>query len=196
MPINLVKVGRIEEASSETVNRVIVYGYEDDGTELSKTIEDPDVTTGEKLAIEFTLSSKDLDTQSKVDALATYLYDLYNETPWRFEAEFRLRTDIELLQKVKFLGYEEIPEEDMRIIGIEYSRKTADTRVKINFVKDQPLSQLKFKEPSISDIISDVIVDDEDANIEVGTVQSISDDDATVLLETGQTVVARILNPE
>jgi hypothetical protein len=195
MPVNLIKVGRIEEVSSETVNRVTVYGYLGDGTELSKTIEDSDVASGEKLAIEFIYSSKDLDTQAKVDALATYLYDLYNKTPWRFEAEFRLRTDLELLQKIQFLGYEEVPEDEMRIIGIEYNRKTADTRVKINFVKDQPLSQLKFKEPSISDIISDVIVDDDEAGIEVGTVQNIVGDDATVLLESGQTVVARILNP-
>jgi hypothetical protein len=198
IPSNLlIRVNRIEEITSQKINRVKVYGEAEDGTPYSAVRETPEVTSGEEKPIEFVYSNKNLQTQAEVDAHADYLFNLYNETVWRFEAEFKLRTDLELLQKIKFVDFANIPEEEMRITKIQYIRKTADIHVKIGFVPDQPLSTMReeMTDPSMSDLIDDVVDEIDVPNIEIGTVTNVSGNQATVDLERGGTVTARILNP-
>lgn len=198
LPSNLlIKIGRAEEISSQKINRVIVYGQTDEGVLLEQTEESDEVISGEEKAIELVFENKDLNTQPKVDEAASYLFGVYNSTLLKYEAEFKLRTDLQLLQKIKFMGYENIPELEMRIIDITYQKKVADTRVKIRFVPDQPLSELR-DESYVTDQINDIIDDriDEIEEIEIGTVTSVSGSEATVDLERGGSVKARILNPD
>jgi hypothetical protein len=82
--------------------------------------------------------SPDLKTQAAVDA---YLSDLqsyyYNTDPNIYHIVFKDRTDLRLLQKIKFTGFFYIPEEELRITRITYNRRGPAVWVEVTATPDK-----------------------------------------------------------
>lgn len=187
----------------EEYNRVIVYGTNPiTGDWYTKTEEYSAVTAGELEPIEFVYSDAKLTTQAKVDAKALALYDIVSTTSARtYIATLTNRYDLRLLQKVKFVGYDEIDEVDMRITAISYQRVLNQDRVVISFTADQSFANFRlFARCTIDDpittqqqVIENAVT--KLANIEVGTVTAVNGNEATITLErSGNSIKARILS--
>lgn len=194
---------KINENRAEKYNRVNVYGTNPEtGDWYRATEETAAVTAKEEKPIEYNFESAKLDSQAKTDAKALDLYTtLQTEEPKTYFATLKKRYDLELLQKVKFIGYGDIDEIDMRIISISYQRQLNDDVVSISFTKDQSFISLestaKFVEEDVIETQEHVIKKEIDrlTHIEPGTVTAISGNIATVELErSGNTIEARILD--
>jgi len=158
---------KIDDSPEHQYNRVNVYGY--DGTNaLSAMAQTPAAASGVEIAIEYIHGDKALDTQDKVSAKAQDLLDFFQDSYKVYTARFKRRMDFKLGQKIKFMGYSEIPHGvEMRIMSISYNRSVASDIVKIKFSKDQAQQQLKRLARAVEpeyvrgerDIINDSITD-------------------------------------
>jgi len=141
------------------------------------------------------------------NAKAEDLFDFYNHTPDVYKAVFEQRFDLQLYQKIKFVGFDKISEEEMRITEIKYfmgARKPDGPLIKqvdIGFTSDKQLSDLIALEKSMSsDFLSEVRkmireVKTTAAQLAVGTVTEIDGNEATVQLEKdGSYVKVRLIN--
>ena len=109
---------------SDKINKVTVKGYDPDTTAYFTFIAIEDtVDAGEEPPIEYRYSdfSGVLDTMAKCETKAVSLYTDLNTVPWTYAATFKRRYDLQLYQKIKFSGYNGIPDDDMRITGITYN---------------------------------------------------------------------------
>ena len=193
-----VKIGDKQEAK---YNRVVVNGVDKiTGTWYTKTEESAGVTSGDELPIEHVYESTDLDSQAKVDAKATELYTFFHTVARVYTASLIKRMDLELYQKIKFMGYSKIEEVVMRITGISYKRRAAEDIVEIQFTPDQNLSDLRKLMRSMgADFMSEQERIKEDffidlTKIAVGEITAIDGSEATVKLEKDEGLVkARIL---
>lgn len=187
----------------EKYNRVTVYGRKSDGTSLSYTAETADVTNGDEIPVEFVESSGAFTTEAQVQARAEELLTYFSTAQKTYTVTLNQRTDLELLQKVTFSGWTEIPETSMRIISISYAvdDATATKRVQIQVTSETKLSQIRRMYRGMNpDPLSeaDALFDAKAAAMpgnDVGSITAISDDgtEATILLEDGRTVTARIV---
>lgn len=135
---------RIEDKQEEKYNRVICKGANKITAEwFDKTIESAGVTAGDELPIEYVYESTDMDDQTKTDAKAQELYDFFHTVAKVYSASFKKRMDLKLYQKIKFVGYDNIATDEMRITGITYRRSIAEDIVDIQFTPDQKLSDLR-----------------------------------------------------
>lgn len=193
---------KINENSMEDYNRIIVYGTDPEtGDWYNKTEESAAVTAGEEKPIEYFFSDAKLTSQAKVDAKATSLYSILNGiSATTYNATLTNRYDLRLLQKVKFMGYSDVAETDMRIISITYQRILNDNKVLIEFAADQSFSNLnllaRYLEADPIQTQQQVINDTVQglANLSIGKVTAIDGSVATVELErSGNEVKARIL---
>lgn len=187
----------------ERYNRVTVYGRESNGASISFTAETPDVTNGDEIPVEFVESSGAFTTAAQVQARAEELLDYFSTEAKTYTVVLKNRVDLELLQKVRFIGWTEIPETSMRIISIAYTidDATATKKVQIQVTSETKLSQIRRMyrgmnpDPlSEAEALFDVKAASMPGN-DVGTITAINDDgtEATVLLEDGRTVTARII---
>lgn len=187
---------------TEEYNRIIVYGTDPNtGVWYTKIEEIAAVTAGEEKSIDYVYESEKLTTQSKVDAKATDLYaKLYTTSSDTYTATLTNRYDLELLQKVKFVGYSDIPEIEMRISAISYQRQLNNDRVVISFAQDQPFTDTELIDKTTE---SDTVQIQEQVtreavrelpNVAVGEITAIDGNEATITLErTGESAKARIL---
>ena len=135
---------RIEDKQEEKYNRVICKGANKiTGDWFDKTIESAGVTAGDELPIEYVYESTDMDDQTKTDTKAQELYDFFHTVAKVYSASFKKRMDLQLYQKIKFVGYDNIATDEMRITGISYRRSIAEDIVDIQFTPDQKLSDLR-----------------------------------------------------
>ena len=135
---------RIEDKQEEKYNRVICKGANKITAEwFDKTVESAGVTAGDELPIEYVYESTDMDDQTKTDAKAQELYDFFHTVAKVYSASFKKRMDLKLYQKIKFVGYDNIATDEMRITGITYRRSIAEDIVDIQFTPDQKLSDLR-----------------------------------------------------
>ena len=188
---------QIEEAETEKFNRITVSGIDiETGTWYHKTVESPGVISGDEIPIEFKYESSDLNTQVKVDALANALYDFYHTIAKYYFASFNSRMDFELYQKLEFVGFDDIPDELMRITGLTFDCQKTQNIVTVLFTSDQKLSDLRKLLRSMGRrYIPDWL---DLAKIAVGTILEISESGKTALVQIDRddTIVrARILNP-
>lgn len=192
---------KISENRMEDYNRIIVYGTSPlYGDWYHKIIESAEVTAGDEKPIEYLHIDEKLIAQVDVDAKATELYNILHDIPaTTYNATLTNRYDLCLLQKVKFVGYSDIPEIEMRIITISYQRILNNDSVAIGFTADQSFNNLRLLGRYISDsvqtqkqIINDTIKGI--ANLQIGTVTAIDGNVATIDLERSETEIkARIL---
>ena len=191
----------IADKQEAKFNRVVVNGVEKiSGTWYTKTEESAGVTSGDEHPIEYIFESTDLDSQAKVDAKATELYTFFHTVARIYTASFKKRMDLELYQKIKFMGYSKIEEVVMRITGITYRRRAAEDIVEIQFTPDQKLSDLRKLTRSMgADFMTEQERIKEDffidlTKIAVGEITAISGSEATVKLEKDEGLVkARLL---
>lgn len=201
-PSNYVISQNITTNEMEDYNRVTVYGQQRyTGNPYEATEETAEVTAGEEKPIEYVFEDATLDSQAEVDAKALSLYNTLNGiSSATFTATLTNRYDLKLLQLVKFVGYSDIPETDMRIISITYQRILNQDSVTIAFTADQTFDNLKLLARYISDDViqtqQQVIKEELNslAHIGIGTVTAVSGNEATIEMERStNTIKARIL---
>lgn len=209
----------LETNESEEINRVIVHGTNrETGLWRDKTEESADVTAGDTIPRELIIPeyipepppADAAALQTAVDTKATEIYALFhtNATTNIIKARLKRRGDLELWQKVGFVGYSGIPEYSapstnvMRIVEIVYNKTATEDIVSITCIPTKDLSNEKARRMALGadhisgqqDLITDVI-HDMGVN-EVGEVTAITGSVATITLEKdGKSVEARILNP-
>ncbi len=193
---------KINDKQEAKYNRVIVKGANKiTGDWYSKTVESPGVTNGDELPIEYVYESTDMDSQAKTDAKAVELYNFFHTIARIYTASFKKRMDLELYQKIKFIGYDKIEEVEMRITAITYRRRVAEDIVEIQFTPEQKLADLRKLMRSMgADFMTEQQRIKEDffidlTEIAVGTVTEIDGNEAIVQLEKDEGLVkARIID--
>ena len=206
----LISIPMADNKYADKINRVIVRGT-DPLTEnwYIAVKESQAVTDKEERPIEFYYESTDLFSQGLANAKAENLFEFYNHTPDVYKAVFEQRFDLQLYQKIKFIGFDKIPEEEMRITEMKYfmgARKPKGPIIKqvdIGFTSDKQLSDLIALEKSMtSDFLSEVRkmireVRTTTPQLAVGTITEIDGNEATVQLEKdGSYVKARLINQD
>ena len=202
----LISIPMADNKYADKINRVIVRGTDPLTANWYISVkESQEVTDKEERPIEFYYESTDLFSQGLTNAKAENLFNFYNHTPDVYKAVFEQRFDLQLYQKIKFVGFDKIPEEEMRITEMKYfmgARKPKGPIIKqvdIGFTSDKQLSDLIALEKSMStDFLSEVrkmIREVKMAELAVGTVTEIDGNEATVQLEKdGSYVKARLIN--
>jgi hypothetical protein len=197
---------RIARRATERYNKITVTGRDPAGTVFTKTLSSANLTAGYELPVEFVENSGAWTTQLQVDARCLELYNYYINPTTVFTATFIDRFDLELLQKFKFMKYtsQGVTEDWMRITSITYSlRKGSEgisRTVTIEFTTNQAFSNLdRMYRSNSPDFATETesIFDGKMMQVpknEVGTVTAIDGNTATVLLEDGRTVTARIVS--
>lgn len=186
----------------ETYNRVTVYGQQQFTGEIYEgTAETAEVTAEEEKPIEYVYEDAKINTYTAAHSKAISLLNTLNSiSSATYTATLTNRYDLKLLQLVKFVGYSDIPETDMRIISITYQRILNQDSVSITFTADQDFAELKL----LARITSDDTIQTQQqvireelsglAHIGIGTVTAVDGNEATVEMErSGNTLKARIL---
>ena len=187
---------------TERYNRITVIGRDPSGTVYSAILSSPGLTSGDELPVEFIENSGAWTTQAQVDARCLELYNFYINPSTVWTATFSDRTDLQLLQKIKFMGYtrQGVTEDWMRVTSIRYTiGKGAEKTVVIEFTTDQAYSNItrmyRSNSPDYA-IETETIFDGKMAQVpqnEVGTVTAIDGNTATITLEDGRVVTARVI---
>lgn len=180
-----------EYKDSEEINRVIVRGQNDNGTWVSATVESAEVTAGTELPIEYYEESSDYDTTPKCLTRATELYNEKHTTVVNITAKLnKYGVRLQLYQNVRFLGYDDVPEDWMRITAITYNLKPAgDAEVEIT-------CSTNIRDSGESDYWTDEIKNISKEIIEFaqsGTVASVTGVSGTVTLDKGGIMAVRFL---
>lgn len=134
----------IHDSPQHRYNRVMATGYDvSTDTYFYATAETTGVTTHADISIEYVYADVALNTQEKTDLKAQELLDFFQESAKTYHARFTRRMDLELYQKISFVGYNKIETDEMRITKIVYSRSGETANIEIEFSKDQAIRQLR-----------------------------------------------------
>ena len=186
----------------ERYNRVTVIGRNNAGGVFSLTVESDAVKAGDELAVEYIENSGSWTTQDQVDARAQELFDYYSVTAYTYTATADDRMDLELLQKIKIVGYTGVSENWMRITKIKKEVKATtdgvEKSVDIEFTENVKWSALRRMYRYASDDLTsetETIVSDALSSLgttQVGTVTEKDGSTGTITLEDGTTISARV----
>jgi len=125
-------------------NRVLCIGFsQEDNEYFYSTAQTFAVANGDEIAREYTYTDPKLNTKDKTENKAQELLDFFQDSAITYIAKFKNRMDLELYQKIRFLGYRKIPAAEMRITKITYTREQVNDVVEIEFSKNQAISQMK-----------------------------------------------------
>jgi len=125
-------------------NRVLANGYDaTTDTHYYATAQTAGVSAGTEIPIEYILADASLNTQDLTDTKAQELLDFFQASAKVYVARFNRRMDLELYQKISFVGYNKIDTDPMRITRISYTRSAANDVTEIKFSKDQAIQQLR-----------------------------------------------------
>lgn len=102
------------------------------------------------LPVEYVHADASLTTQAKTEAKAQEILEFFQASAKVYVARFKKRMDLELYQKINFIGYNKVAIDDMRITRITYSRSKANDVVEIEFMKDQAIQQLRRLSRAVS----------------------------------------------
>ncbi len=192
---------KIEIKGDERYNKITVIGRDNTGGTFSSSLSSAAVTNGDELPVEFVENSGSWTTQDQVDERCQELYDYYAIPANTYNASFNDRMDLELLQLIKFIGYDGVEEEWMRITkitkSISASGNSVQKRVDITFTLDEKWkavqSMYRSSESDLSSetetIVTNIVTSL--GTTQVGTVESIDGTDVEVLCEDGTTQTTR-----
>lgn len=194
----------VESKGEEVYNYVMVIGRDTYGNTISAVSATADAIQGNVPKKIYLERSGAFTTQAQVNARALELYGYYVDPATIYSSTLYERLDLRLLQKLQFSGYSDFTEDVMRITDIEYEITATEEGIskaaKIQFTTDAKFSNVRrMYRSSIADPVGEVesIFDakvGQMAGNEVGTVQSLNGDGtATVLLEDGREIIARII---
>lgn len=187
----------------ERYNRVTVIGRNNIGGVFFKTVESESVTNGDELAVEKIENSGSWTTQDQVDARAAELYGYYSATAYTYTAKLLDRMDLDLLQKIKIVGYIGVSENWMRITRIKKTvratKNGVEKLVEIEFTENVKWSALRRMYRYSSDDMTneiETIVDgkiNQMPGLQVGVCTAIDGQEGTVTLESGETITTRVV---
>jgi hypothetical protein len=195
--------------SDERVNEVRVAGMTVDGgtgVYVVATAQSAARAAGDELAIQYCVNRPDLETSGECLAVAEAILAILEDPAAVYTVALHSRADLVLYQQIKFTGFPEIPEEWMRITGIEYALKKsegeAQVTVTVDCVKDNNFSSSALLKMLTQDRTSEMkavarsIVREMVLENLTGTIVGTPDEEATVMLDKdGRTIIARNLNP-
>ena len=125
-------------------NKVLSIGFnQEDGEYFYSTAQTYAGANGDEIAREYTYTDPKLNTKDKTENKAQELLDFFQDSAITYIAKFKNRMDLELYQKIRFIGYRKIPAAEMRITKITYTRERVNDVVEIEFSKNQAISQMK-----------------------------------------------------
>ena len=192
---------KIEIKGDERYNRVTVIGRNNAGGKYSCTLESDAVSNGDELPVEYTENSGSWTTQDQVNARCQELFTYYVVPANTYSVTFLERMDIELLQKIRFTGYNEVSDNWMRITKIAKSisgrNDGVEKKVKITFTNDSKWRSTQSMYRSSDDDMSNEMETIASSIVtslgttQVGVVDSIDGTEVTVLLEDGTTQTVR-----
>jgi hypothetical protein len=108
-----------------------------ESTRIAGTTESAGVYYNDEIACPYpNITDQNLVSQADVDAAAALLYSYLSLRIATYEVTFARRTDLELLQKVVFSGFTDIPNDTYRIISIEYEWAAAAIFVHTTLIPD------------------------------------------------------------
>ena len=187
----------------ERYNRITVIGRNNTGGVFFKTVESQSVTNGDELAVEKIENSGSWTTQAQVDARAQELFDYYSQVAYTYTAKLLDRMDLELLQKIRIVGYPGVSENWMRITRIKKTVRATKTGVEklveIEFTENVKWSALRRMYRYSSDDMTneiETIVDNKIGQmpgLQVGVCTAIDGQEGTVTLESGETITTRVV---
>ncbi len=164
--------------------------------EYSYYVESSDVTNGDERPRErFFELEEEFDSTPLIEAKCLEYYNMFALDPTPYNVEIRDRSDLRLWQKVKLVGWSEIPEEWMRIVSIRYTETSGgDVRVSAtlnnaNYVITQRKMRRSLKNSdvtAIEKIIKDLLKSKE---VKVGEVLAVQGEGVIIKLEDGEIVV-------
>jgi len=138
---------------------IVTVTYLPDVDYYEQSIQTAAVTAGTEKPIDAppvydTDGSLGLTTQDEVDEYCNALWELYRTDSSIYHATLLKRTDLRLMQLVKFVGYDKIPEDDMRITHITYRKGPNGIFVDIQCTLDKilTLNQILKESTTISDV--------------------------------------------
>lgn len=190
--------------SEKLYNRVIVRGRDPvNNVYLTAIAETQNLIDEVELAREYYEESLNYTTQAMCEDRAEFLLNGLSTEMYTVRAVFKCRHDFRLWQKIRFMGAE-FPSKVvsmgvLRIVNIQHSVRKADDTVTIECTMDQDIALISeladiFDSSTVSETVS--IVDSTLSNqveIQAGTITAISGTTATVVLENGNTIQARLL---
>lgn len=201
----LVGLPSVKSVSEKTYNRIIVRGRDSSNNiYLTSVAETADLTNGLVLATEYYEESLNYNTQAICDTRSAFLLNGLSTQMFTVRATFIKRHDMRLWQKIRFTGSgfptQLVNMGWLRIVTIQYDIREANEVVTIEATMDNDISLISeladvFDSNSTSETVS--IVDttiSELSEICAGTITAIDGTTATVLLENGNTIQARLLS--
>jgi hypothetical protein len=140
----LVEPVRVLRKGDSRFNRVKIGGQDSFGVDPTTpftyfwhTNETAAVTAHEEIPRERKPEvNKYLLTQAEVNAYCDAVWQYVSGFVTTYSATFSHRPDLQRLQKIKIVGYTNVPEDEMRIIGIEHEGGLNINRTHVKFVKD------------------------------------------------------------
>ena len=110
------------EKVDEKYNRITVRSSAPDGTQYAFTKETDDLISGDELPVEYLESVSDLpqdaDHGAWVEERANLLFEYYSVHAYTYTMTLIDRTDLELYQRLIFIGFDVIPSTTMRITAL------------------------------------------------------------------------------
>lgn len=200
----LIEVNSARPVSEKTYNRIIVRGRDPTtNIYLTSIAESQNLIDELELAREYYEESLNYTTQAICDARSAFLLAGLAGEMYTIRAAFKLRHDFRLWQKIRFVG-DGFPARVantgwLRIVNIQHRCQEANEVVTIECTMDQDISLISeladvFDSNTVSETVS--IVDSALSNqveIQAGTITAIDGTTATVVLENGNTIQARLL---
>lgn len=184
---------KIGENSSLKYNRVIVGGHDAAGVWFWVTRETPAVTAKQEKPREHSEKPDQCTTVALTEQYADNLLAYYQNEPAAHQMKIAQGLDLQLYQKVRFIGYEKIPDVWYRIVDITYHCDWLDDYAEISvlpatqmFAQKRLYRALFPTSTSNTEAIVNSIVTQQ-PGILVGTVQSVSNGSAVVSVESGGT---------
>lgn len=193
----------VESKGEEVYNYILVIGRDTYGNSLSAVAATADAIQGNVPLRIYPERTGTFATQAQLQARATELYGFYVDPATVYSATFLDRMDLRLLQKICFSGYSSFTTDWMRITDVDYNisatEEGIEKSVKVQFTSDAKFSNMRrmyrcmTPDPvSETESIFDAKMSQVPGN-EVGIITEIDGYTATVTLEDGRTVTARIV---
>jgi hypothetical protein len=154
---------------------------------------------GEELRIELQVKREDLDDAEICQDVAEVLLPIVSDPPTIYVVTMNERVDLMLYQGIYFTGFDELPTDLMRIIGIEYHKDRGGCWVVVQCVLGNDLSSMYLQRALVqtrtatTQAIARQVIRDEVPEDLVGEITAIADEVATVELEKdGRSIDARV----
>ena len=189
----------LNNRGEEKYNKVTVRCMSMAGIWYESVKQSDAVAAGEERPIEFYEENKNLASQVDADARSLDIYNYYSSNVKTWTITLRARSDLQLLQKITFAGFDtmyQLPNAAYRIISISNTQSYDTNKTIIRVVADVDFTaHLKLNRTFTGTIATMQAVAKDElkklAQIDVGTITAIDGSTITLMTERGITKIAR-----